>query len=304
VIKVKACGVCAGDVLVKTQLFPIPLPRVPGHEFVGEIVAVPPTETELKIGQIVGGGWHGGHCFNCAQCRVGKYIGCTGHFTHGITSDGGYAEYTTVRSEAVCRIPDGMAPEIAGPLLCAGVTVFNSLRNVNIQPGEIVAVQGIGGVGHLGIQFANKMGYRVVALSSGSSKREDSLKFGASEYLDGSQVDQAAELQKLGGAKVIMLCAPTSDVAGLIKGLAYDGTLLVLAAGMEETPLNLFSLIPQRLSIRGWPSGTPTDSEECLTFAKLFDIKPLVETFPLEKAQEAFDHRSSARYRAVIVPNA
>jgi len=186
----------------------------------------------------------------------------------GITSDGGYAEYITVRTavmtEAVCRVPDGMAPEIAGPLLCAGVTIFNSLRNVNIRPGELVAVQGIGSLGHLAIQFANKMGYRVVALSSGSSKHEDSLKLGASEYFDGAQVDQAVELQKMGGAKVIMLYAPNLDVAGLLKGLAYDATLLVLAGGREDTPINFFSLIPQRLSIRGWASGSRNDLEDLL----------------------------------------
>ncbi|THH28563.1 hypothetical protein EUX98_g5635 [Antrodiella citrinella] len=302
VVKVKACGVCAGDAVPQVQMLPVALPRIPGHEFVGEIVAVGPGEKKFNVGAIVGGGWHGGQCFDCAQCRVGKFIGCTSHMAHGISFDGGYAEYVTIRSEAICRIPDGMAPEIAGPLLCAGVTVFNGLRNVNIRPGDIVAVHGIGGLGHLGIQFATKMGYRAVALSSGPAKRADALAFGAIAYLDGSAVDQAAELQKLGGAKVILLCAPTSAVAPLLQGLAYDGTLLVLAAGMEETGVNLFSLVANRTTIRGWPSGSAQDSEDCLAFAQQFGIEPTVQRFPLDKAQEAFTSRSSARYRAVIMP--
>ncbi|TCD60758.1 hypothetical protein EIP91_009551 [Steccherinum ochraceum] len=243
VIKVQACGVCGGDEIPRAQPWPIPLPRIPGHEFAGEIVAVGPGETEYQIGQKAGGAWHAGQCFDCPQCRAGKYIGCKLRLSHGITSDGGYAEYVTVRRESICRIPEGMPAEVAGPLLCAGVTVFseysNVLRHTDITSGDIVAVHGIGGVGHLGIQFASKMGYKVVALSSGPSKEEDSLKFGAFKYLDGSKVDHGEELQKLGGAKVIMLCAPTSDVSGLLKGLAYDGTLLVLAAGHEPTPISL-----------------------------------------------------------------
>ncbi|KAH8101538.1 GroES-like protein [Cristinia sonorae] len=302
VLKVKACGVCAGDDLPRIQAIPCALPRIPGHEFVGEIVSLPESEKDFKVGQTVGGGWHGGQCFNCSNCRVGKYIGCKGHYIHGISSHGGYAEYVTVRKEAVVRVPEGMAPEHAGPLLCAGITVFNSLRNVDIRAGDLVAVNGIGGLGHLAIQFATKMGYRVVALSSGPSKREDCLKLGAFAYLDASQVDQAEELQKLGGAKVIMLCAPTSDVAPLLKGLAYDGTLLVLAAGHAPTPIPLFQLVPNRITIKGWPSGSAQDSEDCLNFAQYFGIKPLVQLFPLDKAQEAYESRSSARYRAVITP--
>ncbi|KAH8092222.1 GroES-like protein [Cristinia sonorae] len=303
VLKVKACGVCAGDDVPRLQLIPTPFPRVPGHEFVGEIVAVPESEKDYKLGQIVGGGWHGGQCNSCANCKVGKFIGCSAHYIHGVRSDGAYAEYVTVRKEALVPVPEGMAPEHAGPLLCAGITVFNSLRNVDIRAGDLVAVNGIGGLGHLAIQFASKMGYRVVALSSGSSKREDCLKLGAFAYLDGSQVDQAAELQKLGGAKVIMLCAPTSNVAPLLKGLAYDGTLLVLAAGHEPTPIPLFMLVPNRTTIRGWPSGSAQDSADCLNFAHHFGIKPLVQLFPLDKAADAFKARSTARYRAVIVPN-
>ncbi|THH33343.1 hypothetical protein EUX98_g825 [Antrodiella citrinella] len=216
VLKVKACGVCAGDTVPQLQAWPVALPRIPGHEFVGEIVAVGENETKFNIGEIVGGGWHAGHCSDCAQCRVGKFIGCTSRMAHGITHDGGYAEYVTIRREAVCRIPEGMAPEIAGPLLCAGVTMYNSLRNVDVRAGDIVAIHGIGGLGHLGIQFAAKMGYRAVALSSGPAKREDCMSFGAFAYLDASEVDQSAELQKMGGAKVLMLCAPTANVSGFV----------------------------------------------------------------------------------------
>ncbi|TCD67486.1 hypothetical protein EIP91_012347 [Steccherinum ochraceum] len=303
VVKVKACGVCAGDCFPQYQIMPVPLPRVPGHEFAGEIVAVGADESNFKIGEAVGGGWHGGHCFNCPQCRVGKFVGCTGSFAHGITSNGAYAEYVTVRREAVARIPAGMAPEVAGPLMCAGVTVFNSLRNASITPGEIVAVQGIGGLGHLAIQFAVKMGYRVVALSSGPSKEEISMQLGAFKYLDGSKVNQAEELKKLGGAKVLMLCAPTPDVAPLLDGVAYDGTVLVLAAAAEPSPIPLFgALVPKRLTIRGWPAGATQDLEDCLQFANDFGIKPILQTYPLAKSPEAYAARASAKYRAVVMP--
>ncbi|TCD60978.1 hypothetical protein EIP91_009243 [Steccherinum ochraceum] len=308
IVKVKACGVCAGssltnsDVLPQTQtLMKTALPRIPGHEFAGEVVAVGSNVTLYKIGQAVGGGWGAGCCLKCDACRSGKFVACQLHIAHGTSVDGGYAEYVTVREEGVVRIPDGMAPEIAGPLMCAGVTVFNSLRQMNLAPNDIVAIQGIGGLGHLAIQFAVKMGYRAVALSSGPSKEKDSLQLGAFAYLDASKVNQAEELAKLGGAKTIMLCAPTSDVGSLLGGLAYDGILCVLAAALTPTPIHLFSLVPKRLSIRGFPAGGPKDYEECLEFAHNFGVKPLVQTFPLEKSAEAYAHRSTARYRAVIV---
>ncbi|KAI0785112.1 GroES-like protein [Abortiporus biennis] len=303
VVKVLACGICAGDEIVEHQGFPTGLPRIPGHEVVGDVVAVPPTEKTFKVGDRVGAGWHGGHCFTCIHCRSGDFVACTSADIVGIKRDGGFAEYVHIRSEALVNVPKDLDPTEAAPLLCAGVTTFNSLRNMSLKHGELVAVQGIGGLGHLGIQFAKKMGYRVVALSSGPSKKELSLQLGASDYLDSSQVDQATELQKLGGAKVIMCCAPNAQqLRSLIGGLTIGGTLLVLGVPHEEFSVPAFLLVSKRLSIRGWPSGSPVDSEECLQFAKETGVTCMVNKFPLDKAQEAYDHRSSARFRAVITP--
>ncbi|CAL1713539.1 unnamed protein product [Somion occarium] len=303
VVKVLACGVCAGDEVVQHQSFPTGLPRIPGHELVGDIVAVGPDVRAYKVGDTVGGGWHGGHCFTCTQCISGHFNLCDQQAINGILRDGGYAEYATLRTESVVRIPEGMDPAEAAPLMCAGVTTFNSLRNMGLKQGEIVAVQGIGGLGHLGIQFADKMGYHVVALSSSPSKRDLALRLGATDYLDASQVDQVAELQKIGGAKVIMCCAPDAkSISALLGGLTKDGTLLLLAATEEPLQIPTLPMLNRRLSVRGWPCGTAKDCEDTLLFAKRKNVKALVETFPLDKAQDAYDHRSSARFRAVIVP--
>ncbi|KAI0326639.1 GroES-like protein [Cubamyces sp. BRFM 1775] len=303
VVKVLACGVCGSDATVREGAFGVVYPRVPGHEIIGDVVAISPAEKVWKLDQRVGGGWHGGHCLTCARCRVGDFFQCLNEDINGVRRDGGYAEYVTLRSEAVAAIPDGMEPTEAAPLLCAGITTFHSLRNMDVTPPDYVAVQGIGGLGHLALQIANAMGYRVVALSSSSSKEALARELGAHEYIDGSKKDQAAVLQALGGAKVIMCTAPNADaIQNLIPGLAIGGTMLLVA--LESNPIT-FSPIPviaSRLSIRGWPSGVATDSEDCLAFAKAHGIKCMVQLFPLDKAQEAYDHRSSARFRAVIVP--
>ncbi|KAI0368656.1 GroES-like protein [Pilatotrama ljubarskyi] len=302
-VKVLACGVCGSDAVIPEGGIPTQFPRIPGHEIIGDVVAIPPTEKVWKLGQRVGGGWHGGHCLTCPRCRLGDFITCEKEDINGVSKDGGYAEYATLRSEAVVAVPDGLDPAEAAPLLCAGVTTFNSLRHMNITPPDYVAVQGIGGLGHLGLQIANAMGYRVIALSSGSSKEALARQLGAHEYIDGSKVDQAEALKALGGAKVIMCTAPNSDVIqSLLSGLAVDGTLLLIALEPKPLTISPVSLVGSRLAIRGWPSGTATDSEACLAFAKAHDVKCMVQLFPLDKAQEAYDHRSSARFRAVIVP--
>ncbi|RDX57414.1 GroES-like protein [Lentinus brumalis] len=303
VVKVLACGVCGSDEQVPLGNLPIQYPRVPGHEIIGDVVAVSATEKVWKVGQRVGGGWHGGHCMACTSCRKGDYITCEQEDINGILRDGGYAEYCTLRSEAVASVPKDMDPAEAAPILCAGVTCFNALRHMDVTPPEWVAVQGIGGLGHLGIQFARTMGYRVIALSSGPSKEALARELGAHEYIDGSKVDQAKALQALGGAKVIMCTAPNAEsIQQLLPGLGIDGTLLLLA--LEDAPITVspISLLGKRHNIRGYPTGHAKDSEDTLTFAQAHNIKVMVQKFPLEQAQQAYDHRSTARFRAVIVP--
>jgi len=277
-------------------------PRIPGHEIVGTVAAVSRTETKWKVGQRVGSGWHGGHCNECARCREGDFITCQKQAVNGINRDGGYAEYVTLRSEAIASIPEDIDPAEAAPLLCAGITTFNSLRNMNIQPPEIVAVQGIGGLGHLAIQFARAMGFQTVALSSSAAKEKLAHELGAHVYIDGSKEDQAEALQRLGGAKVIICTAPNPAVIEKLTGaLAVDGTLLILAITPSvNVPLGPF--VSKRLSLRGWPSGTAADSEACVKFVQVHGIKTMVQKFPLDKSQQAFEARSEARFRGVIIP--
>jgi len=302
VLKVLACGVCASDELVKWQGVPTGLPRVPGHEIVGDVVAIGPGETLWKVGERVGAGWHGSHCGICDSCRVGDFICCGKDEINGVLKDGGYAEYVTLSSGACAKVPEDMDPAEAAPLLCAGITTFNSLRNMSCKPPDYVAVQGIGGLGHLAIQFARAMGYRVIALSSSASKEQLALKLGAHIYLDGSKVNQAEELQKLGGAKLIICTAPNSTVIqSLLPGLSVGGELLLLAI-CDEITISPAPMVSKRLSIRGWPSGSAKDDEDCIAFAQAHGVKCMVERFPLAKVQEAYDHRGSAKFRAVVVP--
>ncbi|PIL25664.1 hypothetical protein GSI_11414 [Ganoderma sinense ZZ0214-1] len=310
VVKVLACGVCGSDDAVATGHFRIPIqyPRIPGHEIVGDVVAVPSTEKKWTLGQRVGAGWHGGHCSSCSRCRVGDYITCETKSINefvgiGILRDGGYAEYAILRTEAVAALPEDMDPVEAAPLLCAAVTCFNALRNMNARPPDYVAVQGIGGLGHLAIQIARAMGFRVVALSSGPAKEQLARSLGAHVYIDGSAVDQGEALRALGGAKVAMCTAPNSDAAQrLIPGLAVDGTLLLLSLEGEPLAIPPAQLLGKRLSVRGWAVGHAADSEDCVAFARSHDVKCMVEKFPLEKAAEAYKRRASAKFRAVIVP--
>src|SRR5437667_802157 len=303
-IKVEACGICHSDLLVKEGYWPgLQYPRVPGHEIAGKVDAVGPDVTQWKPGQRAGVGWHGGHCFICDPCRRGEFIVCQNEKITALSFDGGYAEYMIAPAEAVAAIPDGLPPDEAAPLLCAGITTFNSLRHSGAGPGDLVAVLGLGGLGHLGIQFANKMGYRTVAIGRGKDKEPLALKLGAAEYLDADAVKVADTLNEMGGASVILATAPNSKaMSDLIDGLGVGGKLLVVGASPDPVNVTPIQLIGRRRSIQGWPSGTARDSEETLNFCALSGIRPMVETFPLEQAAAAYDRMLSgkARFRVVL----
>lgn len=303
-VRVHACGVCHSDDFVKTGAFPgLVLPRVPGHEVAGVVDAVGPGVRGWKTGERVGVGWHGGHCFVCDPCRRGDFIVCREGKVCGISYDGGYADHVVVPAEALARIPDGLRDAEAAPLLCAGVTTFNALRHSPAKPGDVVAVQGLGGLGHLGVQFASRMGFRTVALARGADKRALAMELGASDYVDTSAENPAAALNARGGAAVVLATAPSADaVTAVIDGLAPGGQLLLVAAVLDPMPISALALIGARRSIQGWPSGTAKDSEDTLAFAAATGIRPRIETFPLERANDAFErmHSGKARFRAVL----
>jgi D-arabinose 1-dehydrogenase-like Zn-dependent alcohol dehydrogenase len=302
-IKVEACGVCHSDQLVKENLWPgIVYPRVPGHEIVGKIDAIGSGVTEWKVGQRVGVGWHGGHCFECDPCRRGDFLNCVKLHITGISGDGGYAEYTIARQEAIAHFPADLDAVEAAPLLCAGITTFNALRHSGAKPGDCVAVQGIGGLGHLGIQYAAKMGFQTIAISNGKDKEDLARKLGASTYIDAGSSDAAAELQKLGGAHVVLATAPSAKaMASVINGLTPRGKLLIVGAAMEPMPV-VPALLLSGKSIAGWPSGTARDSEDALNFSRLTGVRPMIEKFPLAKAAEAYNHmmKGNPRFRVVL----
>ncbi|WP_223632886.1 alcohol dehydrogenase [Corallococcus sp. EGB] len=302
-LAVEACGVCHSDAITKEGWMPIQYPRVPGHEVVGRIDRVGPGVTAWKEGQHVGVGWHGGHCGQCVACRSGDFITCEKQQICGISYDGGYAEYLVAPQEALARVPEGMSSEDAAPLLCAGVTTYNSLRNMGARPGDLVAVQGIGGLGHLAIQYARKFGYRTAAISRGADKRALAMELGAHEYIDTEKGSPAEALQKLGGARVIMMTASSSSLAGeLLGGLGRNGTLLLLGAGSEPIPVSSLSMISKRTRIQGWPSGVPQDSQETMAFSALAGVRSRNEVFPLDRAAEAYARMMSnkARFRVVL----
>jgi D-arabinose 1-dehydrogenase-like Zn-dependent alcohol dehydrogenase len=304
-IKVEACGICHSDVLVKAGLWPgIQYPRVPGHEIAGRIDAVGSDVTNWKPGQRVGVGWHGGHCFTCDFCRRGDFVLCRNEKITAIHFDGGYAEYMIAPAEAVAAMPDDLDAADAAPLMCAGITVFNSLRNAGARAGDLVAVQGIGGLGHLGIQYAHQMGFRTVAIGRGGGDKEAlARKLGANVYIDTAAGDPAAALQKLGGARVILATAPDSkSISAMVDGLAPSGKLLVIGAAPEPLAISPFQLIPGRKTVQGWPSGTAMDSEDTLAFSAQTGVRPMIERYPLAKAAEGFEQMMSgrARFRAVL----
>src|SRR5438874_6916570 len=262
-IKVEACGICHSDAYVKSGAFPgLKLPRIPGHEIAGRVEKVGPNVTEWKKGERVGVGWHGGHDFVCNSCRKGLFINCEKAQVTGMSYDGGYAEYVVVPHEAVARIPDDIGATEAAPLLCAGITTYNALRNSGARSGETVAVQGIGGLGHLGIQFAARMGFRTVAVSRGADKRELAQQLGAHEYVDTDKVPAAEALQRLGGADLVLATAPNNEaIASTIDGLKPRGKLLIVAAPFEPMKVSVLTLLSGK-AIAGWPSGSAFDSEE------------------------------------------
>lgn len=303
-IKVEACGICHSDALVKEGYWPgIQYPRVPGHEIAGRIDSVGADVTQWKPGQRVGVGWHGGHCFQCDPCRRGDFINCKFEKITAITFDGGYAEYVIVPAEAVALMPDDLPSDEAAPLLCAGITVFNALRNSGARGGDLVAVQGIGGLGHLGIQYARQLGFRTVAIGRGGDKQALAKKLGAHEYLDTSAGDPAQALQKMGGAHMILATAPDSkSMSALVNGLGPRGTLIVVGAGSEPLTVTPIQLIQGSKTVRGWASGTARDSQDTLEFSAFSGVRPMIERYPLEKAAEAYQQMISgkARFRVVL----
>ena len=303
-IKVEFCGICHSDVLVKEGLWPgLQYPRVPGHEIAGRIDAVGADVTQWKVGQRVGVGWHGGHCFICDPCRRGDFIVCENEKITMLYRDGGYAEYTIARAEAVAAIPEDLPADAAAPLMCAGVTVYNPLRNSGARAGDLVAIQGIGGLGHLGIQFARQMGFRTVAIGRGQDKDALARKLGAHEYVDTASVNPSEALTKLGGARVILATAPDSKaMSALVSGLTPGGKLIAVGVGPDPLNIGLFELILKRRDVQGWPSGTAMDSEDTLKFSALSGVRPMIEKYPLAKANEAYEQMISgkARFRVVL----
>jgi D-arabinose 1-dehydrogenase-like Zn-dependent alcohol dehydrogenase len=299
--------VCHSDSLTKEGIFPIDFPRVPGHEIAGIVDAVGPDVPVFQSGDRVGLGWHGGHCNYCEPCRRGEFILCQNGQISGITYDGGYADYVLAPANALAFLPEGISPVEAAPLMCAGVTTYNSLRNSGARPGDTVAVVGIGGLGHLAVQFAAKSGYRTVAIARGQDKAALANQLGAHIYIDTESQDPAAELQKLGGATVILSTVTSaSALEAVTAGLKEAGKLIVLGVPEKPFTVNAMVLIGGARSIVGWPSGTGIDSEDTLNFSALTGIRPQIEIFPLEKAAEAYDRMMSgkARFRAVITTGA
>lgn len=307
-IKVEACGICHSDVLVKEGQWPgLQYPRVPGHEIAGRIDAVGPDVTQWKNGQRVGVGWHGGHDFTCDACRRGDFVLCENEKITGVSYDGGYQEYMVVPAEAVAAMPDDLPADEAAPLLCAGITVFNALRNSGARAGDLVAVQGIGGLGHLGVQYARQMGFHTVAIGRGADKQPLAKKLGAHEYIDTDAGSPAAALQKLGGARLVLATAPDSKaMSALIDGLAGHGKLMVVGASFDPLNVSPVQLILRERLIEGWASGTAKDSEDALQFSALSGVRPMIERYPLEKAADAYEQMISgrARFRVVLTMGA
>jgi D-arabinose 1-dehydrogenase-like Zn-dependent alcohol dehydrogenase len=302
-IRVQACGICHSDSLTKEGLFPgIQYPRVPGHEVAGVIDAVGPGVAGWEPGQRVGVGWNGGYCGYCEHCRRGEFFACVRGQTTGITYDGGYGEYMIAPASAVALMPAELPPVEAGPLMCAGLTTFNALRNSGARPGDVVAVLGLGGLGHLGVQYAAKMGFHTVGIARGKDKEPLARKLGASVYIDSQAQDPAAELLKLGGAKVILATATSGEAMNAVQGgVAVNGTLLIVGAA-ESMHVSPLLLLMGCRSIKGWYSGTSIDSQDTLAFSARTGVRSMNEIFPLERVNEAYERMMSgkARFRVVL----
>lgn len=304
-IKVEACGICHSDSLTKEGLWPgIEFPRVPGHEVAGIIDAVGTGVPGWTKGQRVGVGWHSGHCGHCVNCRRGNFFACEiSLMVSGVSFDGGYAEYMVAPAVALALIPDELSDVEAAPLMCAGITTFNALRNSGARPGDIVAILGIGGLGHLAVQFAAKMGFRTIAIARGADKEALARKLGAHYYIDSQAQDPAAELLKMGGASLILATVTNGKaMSAVLGGMGVNGKFLVLGAADAPLEVPPLLLITGRRSVMGWYSGTSTDSEDTLSFSVLAGVRAMIEVYPLERAAEAYDHMMSgkARFRVVL----
>lgn len=304
-IKIQACGICHSDSVTKEGIWPgIEYPRVPGHEIAGRIDALGSSVVGWARGQRVGVGWHGGHCGYCDSCRRGDFVTCqVAPQIPGISYDGGYAEYMLAPAGALALIPEGLSAVDAAPLMCAGVTTFNSLRNGGARPGDLVAILGIGGLGHLAVQFAAKMGFNTVAIARGKDKEALAKKLGAWTYIDSQTQDPAAELRKSGGARIILATATSGKaMSSVLGGLGVNGKLIVLGAADEPLEVPVIPLILGRRSVMGWPSGSSVDSQDTLAFSSLSGVRAMTEVFPLERAAEGYEHMMSgkARFRAVL----
>jgi D-arabinose 1-dehydrogenase-like Zn-dependent alcohol dehydrogenase len=303
-IKVRACGVCHSDVFTKEGSWPgIQYPRVPGHEVAGVIDELGAGVSGWSEGQRAGVGWHGGHDGTCLSCRRGDFRNCQNLKIAGISYDGGYQQYMLASVEALTAIPESLNDVETAPLLCAGITTYNALRHSGALPGDLVAVLGVGGLGHLGIQFANKFGYKVAAIGLGSEDATLAKKLGASVYIDSKSTNAREALQKLGGAQVILATAPSSKaMSELIDGLGPNGKLMVIGVAAEPIEVTPVQLVNGSRTIQGWASGTPVDAEDTLRFAELSGVRPMIETYPLEKAAEAYARMMSgkAQFRVVL----
>lgn len=303
-LRVEACGVCHSDSLTKEGTYPgLQYPRVPGHEVAGVIDALGAGVTNWNEGQRVGVGWHGGYCGQCDACRRGDFFACVWGQVTGITYDGGYADYMIAHASALALLPAELSALEAGPLVCAGVTTFNSLRNSGARPGDNVAVLGLGGLGHLGVQFAAKMGFRTIAIARGGDKEALARQLGAHAYIDSQAQDVAAELVKLGGAKIVLATVTNADaMTATLGGLGANGKLLVLGAPHEPLAVPAFALIGRKRSVVGWYSGTSIDSQDTLAFSQLSGVRAMTEVYPLERAAEAYERMMSgkARFRVVL----
>ena len=300
-IKVSACGICHGDAIVKEGHFPgIKYPRIPGHEVMGTVVQLGARVEDWKLGQRVGVGWHGGHCFKCKACRKGEFNACENSLITGISTDGGYADFMVARTEALVGIPDGLNFYEGAPLLCAGRTTFGGLKYSQARGGDLVAIHGLGGLGHLAVQYAVRLGFKTVVLSRGTDKEKLAFDLGAHIYIDTNTTDAAKELMRMGGARVILCTAPNSKaISELVAGLGRDGELINVAGASEPMQIPPMLLLGGQRSVKGWVGG---EIEETINFSTLFKVKPMVETFPLDRAIEAYDKMmtSKVHFRSVL----
>ncbi len=303
-IKVQACGICHSDSLTKEGAWPgLQYPRVPGHEIAGVIDTLGAGVKGWRIGERVGVGWHGGHCGHCANCRRGDFVVCLNAQVPGISYDGGYADYLVAPDVALARIPPELSDVDAAPLLCAGITTFNALRNSGARAGDVVAILGIGGLGHLGVQFAQRMGFRTVAIARGADKAPLAKQLGAHHYIDSRAQNVADELRALGGAKVILATLTNGNaMTDALGGLGLGGKLIIIGVAQEPIEVPSVQFIMGRNSVRGWPSGTSADSEDTLAFSALAGVRPMIETYPIERAADAYERMMSggARFRVVL----